>query len=63
MKITKFRLVHFAYPLGFKEFFFHENNVPNIARGVYFVYIHGDLITRDVRNNQTDVRFAFSVLI
>ena len=37
-----------------------SNNVPNITRGVDWVYIHCDLITREAQNVGSDVLFSLS---
>ena len=37
-----------------------SKNVPNITRGVDWVYIHCDLITREVANVGSDVLFSLS---
>ena len=53
----------FADLLGFeKKIFQQETNilkfVPNITRGVDWIFIHCDLITRDVKNVGSDVLYA-----
>ena len=37
-----------------------SKNVPNIIRGIDWIYIHCDLITREVRNVGSDVLFSLS---
>lgn len=60
-----FREGDFADLLGFEKKIFSggENvskSIPNITRNVDWVYIHCDLITREVRNVGADVLFSLS---
>ena len=55
----------FADLLGFEKSVFNQTtniskNVPNITRGVDWIYIHCDLITRDVKNVGSDVLYSLS---
>ena len=55
----------FAGLLGFEKKVLDQTtniskNVPNITRGVDWVFIHCDLITREVKNVESDVLFSLS---
>ena len=55
---------NFAELIGYEKNFFSRNSVgnriPNITRGVDWVYLHCDLITRRTNNVPSDVLYSFS---